>query len=69
MLLRTLATPMLSATYPEQLGRGSGWARKVPIARGGPMGSAGGLLKPPPPRVQCAPVRQTGSGNGSLIAG
>ncbi len=40
MLLRTLATPMLSATYPDQLGRGSGWARQVPIARGGPMAGA-----------------------------
>ncbi len=47
MLLRTLATPMLSATYPDQLGRGSGLARQVPIARGEPMGSAGGLLSPP----------------------
>ncbi len=68
MLLRTLATPMLSATYPDQLGRGSGWVRQVPIARGGPMGSAGGLLSPPL-RVQRVLVRQIRSGNGSLIAG
>ena len=51
MLLRTLATPMLSATYPGQLGRGSWWARQVPMARGGPMGRAGGLLSPLPTRA------------------
>jgi hypothetical protein len=51
VLLLPHATPMLSATYPDQLRRGSGRARRVPIARGGPMGCTGGLCWPPPTRA------------------
>ena len=62
------ATPMRSAAYPDQLGRGSEWGHRVPIVIGGPMGCAGGRLWLPL-RVQRARVRQNGCGNGSLIAG
>jgi hypothetical protein len=59
---------MRRATYPDQLGRGSGRGHRVPIVIGGPMGSAGGRLWPPL-RVQRARVRQNGCGKGSLIDG
>ena len=51
VLLRTHATPMRSATYPDQLGRGSGWDFHATFARGGPMGGAGELLPPSPTRA------------------
>ncbi len=65
MLLRTLATPMLSATYPDQLGLGSAWAGQVPIAHGGPMGSAGGLLSPPPQACSAFGCAKSGLGMGA----
>ena len=51
LLLLPHATPMRSATYPDQLGRGSGRGHRVPIVIGGPMGCAGGRLWPPPTRA------------------
>ena len=68
VLLLPHATPMRSATYPDQLRRGSGRGHRVPIVIGWPMGCAGGQLWPPR-RVQRARGRQNGCGNGSLIAG
>ena len=47
VLLLPHATPMRSATYPDQLGRGSGRGHRVPIVMGWPMGSAGGSLGTP----------------------
>ena len=37
--------------FPNPIGRGPGRARWVPFVRGGPMGSAVGLLSPPPTRA------------------
>jgi len=51
VLLRLHATPMRSATYPDLLGRGSGWDLHPTFARGGPMGGAGELLFPAPTRA------------------
>jgi hypothetical protein len=48
VLLQQHVAPFYSATYPDQLGWGSGWDQQATSARRGPMGAAGLLLSPPP---------------------
>ena len=50
-LLRPLATPLRSPTYPDHLGRGSGRARRARNACGMHIGGAGGALWTPPTRA------------------
>jgi len=51
VLLLPHATPMRSSTYPDLLGRGSGWDLHAAFARWGPMGGARELLSPSPTRA------------------
>jgi hypothetical protein len=64
VLLLHHATPMRSATYPDLLGRGSGWDLYATFARGGPMGCTGGLRLPPPDACSAHKCAKMGPGVG-----